>query len=161
MGLAYERGDHVTMGAAPALGLETFTVEAWIRRDGRGEDMGTGVGGLRMVPLIAKGRGEDDGSNVDCNYAFGLYGDVLGADFEDLATGANHPVRGTRTVAWGEWHHVAATYDGATWRLYLDGELDAEAAADATPRGDSIQHFGLGTAFNSTGVPSGLSLIHI
>lgn len=155
VGLAFEREDHVTMGVAPALGLETFTLEAWIRRDGRGEDMGTGAGGLRMVPLVTKGRGEDDGSNVDCNYAFGLFGDVLGADFEDLASGANHPVRGTRTVTWGEWHHVAATYDGSTWRLYLDGELDGEAQADATPRADSIQHFGLAAGLNSNGARQG------
>lgn len=53
------------------------------------------------------------------------------------------------------WHHVAVSYDGTTWRLYLDGELDATAAANATPRFDSIQHFGLGTALNSTGVAAG------
>src|SRR5690606_19307105 len=29
-----------------------------------------------------------------------------------------------------DWHHVAATYDGAFLRLYLDGELAAERAFD-------------------------------
>lgn len=153
--LAFGAGDHVTMGADPALGLEQLTLETWVRRDGRGQIAGTGVGGVQLVPLIAKGRGEDDGSTVDCNYAFGLVGDVLGADFEDLATGANHPILGRTTVTWGVWHHVAATYDGTTWRLYLDGRLDAEKEVGATPRGDSIQHFALGTAMNSEGVPSG------
>jgi hypothetical protein len=80
---------------------------------------------------------------------------VLGADFEDMESGANHPVWGKTAVPLGSWHHVAATYDGGTWRLYLDGVLDGERVADAVPRFDSIQHFGLGAAFDSKGAPSG------
>jgi hypothetical protein len=147
--------DGVSMGRAAELGLARFTVEAWVRRDGDGRAAGTGVGGLSLVPIASKGRGESDGTNVDCNYAFGFFGDVLGGDFEDMAEGDNHPVIGRTTVSRGEWHHVAATYDGTTWRLYLDGALDGESAARATPRADSIQHFGLGTMLNSTGVASG------
>lgn len=148
--------DHVAMGGSAALGLATFTVEAWVRRDGDGSTAGTGVGGLSLVPIAGKGRGEDDGSNVDCNYAFGFFGDVLGADFEDMASGANHPVIGRRAVPRGEWHHVAASYDGTTWRLYVDGVLDASAGTGgARPRADSIQHFALGTAMSSAGTPAG------
>lgn len=149
---------YVTMGEAPDLGLSTFTVEAWIRRDGPGKVMATGAGGLHLVPIAGKGRGEKDGSNLDCNYAFGFSDDVLGADFEDMATGANHPITGKTAVVYGEWHHVAVTYDGKSWRLYLDGVLDAQAAVDAAPRADSIQHFGIGSSFNSMGVPAGAFL---
>lgn len=154
-GLVFDGDDRITMGVAPHLGLGAFTLEAWVRRDGRGKAAGTGVGGLKLVPLISKGRGESDGSDVDCNYAFGFYGDVLGADFEDMATGANHPIQGRTAIPLGSWHHVAATYDGETWRLYVDGELDAESAADAEPRHDSVQHFGLGAAFDSKGQAAG------
>ena len=146
---------YVSMGAAPALGLATFTVEAWVRRDGRGLEAGTGEGGLRLVPIAGKGRGEEDGSPLDCNYAFGFAGDVLGADFEDAASGANHPVIGKTEIPIGEWHHTAVSYDGTSWRLYVDGVLDAERMAGATPRADSIQHFAIGTTMSSTGVPSG------
>lgn len=147
--------DYVTMGAAPELGLDQLTLEAWVRRDGRGKPFTTGAGGLTLVPIAGKGRGEGDGSNIDCNYAFGFAGDVLGADFEDAASGANHPVMGKTAVPLGEWHHVAATYDGTTWRLYLDGRLDGEAKADATPRKDSAQHFGIGAALDTKGAPAG------
>ncbi len=136
-------------------GSAEFTVEAWVRRDGPGETAGTGVGGLSLVPIAGKGRGEKDGSNLDCNYAFGFWGDVLGADFEDMASGANHPVQGQTKVSWGVWHHVAASFDGSTWRLFLDGKLDASKATSATPRYDSIQHFGIGTALNSAGTAAG------
>jgi hypothetical protein len=143
------------MGVAPQLGLAQFTVEAWVRRDGPGLTASTGAGGLAIVPIAGKGRGENDGSNIDCNYQFGFFGDVLGADFEDAATGANHPVVGTTVIPVGEWHHVAVTYDGTTWRLYVDGELDTTSAANATPRADSIQHFGVAAAYDSTGTPQG------
>jgi len=147
--------DHVTMGNATALGLETFTVEAWVRRDGQGTEFGTGQGGIQLVPIAGKGRGENDDTIYNCNYAFGFRGNVLGADFEDSATGANHPVTGTTVVSWGQWHHVAVTYDGATWSLYVDGTLDEQLTVNATPRADSIQHFAIGTAMDSTGAAAG------
>ncbi|MBX3211878.1 MAG: metallophosphoesterase [Labilithrix sp.] len=153
--LAFGGADRVSMGVAPELGLERFTLETWVRRDGRGSLASTGVGGLKLVPLITKGRGESDGTNLDCNYAFGFYGDVLGADFEDMESGKNHPVYGKTPIRQGEWRHVAATYDGTTWRLYVDGKLDAEREVNAIPRHDSIQHFGLGAAYNSLGVAAG------
>ena len=147
--------DHVTMGNAVGLGLGAFTVEAWVRRDGSGSEMGTGVGGLQLVPIAGKGRGENDDTIYNCNYAFGFRGNVLGADFEDAVDGTNHPVIGTRVVSWGQWHHVAVTYDGATWALYLDGQLDEQLTVDAQPRADSIQHFAIGTAMDSTGAAAG------
>jgi len=153
--LAFDGSAGVSMGPAPDLGADEFTLAAWVRRDALGSEASTGVGGIRHVPLITKGRGEADGSNVDCNYALGLVGDVLGADFEDLESGANHPVLGKTPLDLGRWHHVAATYDGERFRLYLDGELDAELPLTATPRYDSIQHFALGTAINSAGLSAG------
>ncbi len=147
--------DLATAGMKPELGLEKLTVEAWIRRDGAGVTMTSGAGGLRLVPIVTKGLGEGDGSNIDCNYAFGLWGDVLGADFEDAASGANHPVFGKTAIPVGEWHHVAATYDGMTWRLYLDGKLDGEATANATPRADSVHPFTIGSSIDSMGVKHG------
>ena len=42
-------------------------------------------------------------------------------------------LRGTAAVDDGQWHHIAAVYDGAEKRLYVDGELDAAAAVTGTP----------------------------
>lgn len=160
--------DYVTMGAAPELNVggpppvNGFTLECWFRKDGTGKTTGSGSGGVTAVPLFGKGRGESDGSNVDCNIFFGINSSgVLVADFESQATGLNHPVTGTNApITNGVWHHAAVTFDGSTgvWRLYLDGAevgTSTVSVAGAVPRYDSIQHFGLGAAMTSTGAPEG------
>jgi hypothetical protein len=154
--LAFDGVDDVARTEVIAdLGLDRFTVEAWLRRDGAGTTFTSGAGGLRLVPIAGKGLGEGDGSNVDCNYALGLWGDVLGADFEDMATGANHPVTGRTVIEPGRWHHVAMTFDGHALRLFVDGRLDGKVATTATPRADSIHPFAIGRAIASDGVAHG------
>ena len=74
--------------------------------------------------------------------------------------GLNHPVAGATAIpANGVWHHAAATYDGTTWKLYLDGIQDGSLTLPASrlPRWDSIQHAGPGDGveFDSTAVPEG------
>lgn len=160
--------DHVTMGAAPELNVggpppvNGFTLECWFRKDGTGRVASSGSGGVSAVPLFGKGRGEDDGSNIDCNIFFGINAaGRLVADFESQASGLNHPITGTNTaIANGTWHHAAVTFDGTTgtWTLYLDGAAagtSTVSVSGAVPRYDSIQHFGIGAAFNSSGVPEG------
>ena len=160
--------DRVTFGPAPALGAQTFTLELWFRRTGSGVSTTTGTGGVTAVPLLTKGRNEGtvEGTNLDLNYFLGIDQStrVLVADFEDMFNGANHPVRGRTAICDNVWYHAAATYDvtTGTWRLYLNGELEAElivpAGADPRvrePRSDSIQHAALATAMTSTGTPAG------
>lgn len=146
----------VHVGNVEELGLGVFTLEAWVRRDGYGTTASSGVGGIVAEPIVSKGRGESDGSEVDCNYFMGVDADGhLVADFEDMTGGLNHPVFGVSTLAPGTWHHVAATYDGVHWRLFVDGVLDATVFAGAMPRLDSLQHFGIGTAYDSMGAAQG------
>ena len=155
--------DYVTFGAAPSLGVSNFTVECWFMRTGSGVTGSSGSGGVSGYPLVTKGRGEADGSNVDCNWFFGF--DTTGrlvADFEDYNSGLNHPVVGVSSLSSNAWQHAAVTYDVASgrWVLYLNGVPDstnviAGTALVRTPRFDSIQHAGLATALNSSGVPSG------
>ena len=89
------------------------------------------------------------------NYFLGIRqtDNVLVADFEDAATGLEPP--GRRRDADPRQRRVAsraATYDGTTWRLYLDGVLETQLLVGAfTPRFDSIQHAAIGSALNSTG----------
>ena len=149
---------YVTFGQASAVGASAFTIEVWFKRTGPGIGTNTGAGGIPdIIPLLAKGRAEADGSNVDMNYILGIQASTnkLAADFEDMATGGNHPVVGNTVITQGVWHHAAATYDGSAWQLYLDGVSETSSAANQTPRYDSIQHASLASALNSTGVAAG------
>jgi len=151
--------DYVTFGNATELGGVTFTIEAWFNRSGPGVSNTTGSGGIaNLVPLVTKGAPESDGSNVDANYILGINtsGNVLAADFEDTATGLNHPVSGTTPIVNNTWYHAAATYDGTTWRLYLNGNLEATLFVGAfSPRFDNIQQAALGAMVTSTGTRLG------
>ena len=151
--------DYVTFGTATAtLGANNFTIETWFVRTGAGAATSTGSGGVTSaIPLLAKGRGEADGSNVDCNYFLGIAtpSNVLAVDYEDNGTGLNHPLTGVTPILNNVWYHAAATYDGATLRLYLNGVLEASVASTIPPRFDSIQHASLGSALTSTGVAAG------
>ena len=163
--------DYVTMGAAPTLNVGQmsdagFTLECWFRREGAGRTSGSGSGGVNATPLFGKGRGESDGSNVDCNIFFGINETGrLVADFEaqpttGISAGENFPITAIHEpVTNNAWHHAAATFDHgtSTWKLYLNGvEVGSTTVtANARPRFDSIQHFGIGTAMNSTGVAEG------
>ena len=53
------------------------------------------------IPLVTKGRSETDAANLDANYFLGIDATtgVLVADFEDNATGLNHPVTGITAIA--------------------------------------------------------------
>jgi hypothetical protein len=154
--------DRVTFGAAPALGAQIFTLELWFKKTGPGTTTTTGTGGVTSaIPLLTKGRGEAEGSNVDMNYFLGIDSTrrVLAADFEDMFNGGNHPVLGQTPICDNIWYHAAATYDGTTWRLFLNGEIETTVvvgtAGQFVPRSDSIQHAGLATAMTSGGVAQG------
>ncbi|MBB5034020.1 hypothetical protein HNQ65_003611 [Prosthecobacter vanneervenii] len=167
--LLFNSNRYITMGAATAtLGASNLTLECWFKRTGSGTATSTGTGGVtNAIPLVTKGRAEADGSNVDCNYFFGIDASTnkLCADFEaqagvsGITAGQNYPIIGSTVIQNDTWYHAAVTYDTSTytWNLYLNGVLDATFTnpTGAAPRNDSIQHFGIGTAMTSTGAAAG------
>jgi hypothetical protein len=166
---------YVSMGfgaTAASLNTSSFTVECSFMRTGPGVTVSTGTGGVIGNPLVAKGVGEGDGSNLDANYFLGINaaGQLI-ADFEQLnatnngtaySAGQNFPVTGSTVMQNGVFYHVAATYDTATftWKLYVNGVAETLTApiptfAGVIPRNDNIQGLGIGTTVNSTGARAG------
>ena len=153
------------------LNASTFTLEVWFARTGTGVGTDTssaGGGGFQgAIPLLAKGRGEADAQdNRDINYFLGLdSAGHLAVDYEEGAGQAqaslNHGLAGTTVVPASTtpivWHHAAATFDGSTLRLYLDGRLEGTLTGltGRGPRSDSIQRTAIGTALTSTGGAGG------
>ena len=148
---------YVAFGNDTILGLPEFTLECWFKKSGAGVSTTTGTYGVVAVPLIAKGRAEADGSTVDMNYFLGINTTTatLVADFEEgtgqSSPGLNHPVSGITPVLNDIWYHACVTYDSVSWKLYLNGMLEAQTSPSVLPQQWSVQHSSLASALNSTG----------
>lgn len=152
---------YVSFTNNPQLGLSKFTLECWFKRKGTGITASTGSGGINGIPFITKGRGEQDGNVYDMDYFFGINGstNTLTADFEEgtqgTTPGLNHPIIGNTAIKMNTWYHAAVTYDGATWKLYLNGQLDGSKTVNQPTQNLSIQYAALGSALNSSGTAEG------
>ena len=122
-----------------------------------------GNGGIaNAIPLIAKGRAEAETAAADINYFLGIDASTgnLVADFEEGQSGSNpslnHPITGTKAItADSKWHHVAATYDGTTWHLYLDGG-DAGSLSVGEPANAATNALtSIGSALTTAGAAAG------
>ena len=109
--------DWVTVADANDLDLSNgMTLSAWVNPTGAGADWQTVV--LKETPGFM---------------AYALYADT------DTARPSGHVViggsdldtRGTATVANNLWTYLAASYDGASLRLYVNGTLAARPAPSA------------------------------
>jgi len=93
----------------------------------------------------------------DMNYFLGLRASdgVLVADLKRGRAGGSPPVTNLPSAGVTRVRQCmessAATYDGTTWRLYLNGQLDGNYRRwPATPRSDSIQHASLASALTTS-----------
>ncbi|HYH74835.1 MAG TPA: LamG-like jellyroll fold domain-containing protein [Candidatus Saccharimonadales bacterium] len=57
-------------------------------------------------------------------------GNTANADAYVYSWGNNAYLQSTQSTFDTQWHHIAATYDGATMKLYIDGVLNSSAAAN-------------------------------
>jgi hypothetical protein len=137
--------------------LTRFTLECWFYIDGVSLTTSTGSGGVTAIPLITRGRGEAEQAAKDVNYFLGIRptDSVLVADFENNTNSGNHPVAGVTKVKKNQWQHAAVTYDGTTWRLYLNGVLDRTLTVSRTPQSASTQNLAFGSSLNSTNTAEG------
>jgi hypothetical protein len=122
--------------SSPELELtEEFTIETWVKPEGSGVN----------EPLISK---ETEGYFSYSLYlglqASGKIEGLLGNEEEeigpDVESDAGLPIH--------IWSHVALTYDGATMRLYVNGELqDSAAAGEGALSSGGPLNFGCSEAF--------------
>jgi hypothetical protein len=102
-------GDYVNIGNNTALQLQTFSLEVWVKRSQ------VGVG--------------------DIIYGYGASGwiwNITSANTISLSKTQVGQCLSTGTIGDLNWHHIAVTYDGATCRFYVDGQLDSSPAYATT-----------------------------
>ena len=109
---------------------------------------------MTAIPLVTKGLSK---SGQLLNWFLGIDSATgrLAADFESPSDDSNHPLIGTTTIATGTWYHAAITYDGTTFRLFLNGVQEASVAIANGPGTASAHHAALATAMTSTGAATG------
>ncbi|MBN1998479.1 T9SS type A sorting domain-containing protein [candidate division KSB1 bacterium] len=102
---------------------ENFTIELWLKSD---------VSNKAWAQILEKGFYDE--------YSLGFYGStgkVVGAlSTQEDGNYKFKNILGPSTTALqpGQWHHVAATYDGENARLYIDGVLESEKPVHAVAR---------------------------
>ena len=111
--------DWVTIADAPSLDIvASFTLEAWVK---------PGAGGGYRTVVLKEATGF-------APYELYANSDVSQpAAFFTTASGAVRSVTGTTALPTNSWTHLAATYDGANMRLYVNGSLVRTVARTGSP----------------------------
>ncbi|MFB0553020.1 MAG: LamG domain-containing protein [Phycisphaerae bacterium] len=109
--LEFNGDDYVNCGNGPSLQLQdAITMAFWFKVEAFQNTweafMAKGDDSYRT----SRGGGTGDATHM------GISGTSVG--------GGNGWFNGTVIVTGGQWHHMAATYDGAEGRIYIDGVLD-------------------------------------
>jgi len=99
-------GDYISALAAEPLKGNSVTVSSWVK-----------VTGLTDIwnPVMTQHYPGNDG------YYFYIYNDK--PTFSLMAGGNDMAASSPDTVEWNEWYHLAGTNDGATIRIYVDGNM--------------------------------------
>ena len=133
-----EMGAGVVVDHAPALSLQEFTVETWMKPD------------VLIDEQLVLGKLDPAGGEIAAaNYALVRMPNShirLLMSPEVCSEPLLPIVESTFPVAPGRWTHVAATYDGTTARLFINGVLNRERELDA-PLCQNTDDLLLGTTY--------------
>jgi hypothetical protein len=141
-GVSLGTGGYIDIPPSPLLESQRFTWETWARWDGPGPT-------------------EDSAGSVILENALnGTFGYALSARASDhrfvLTCGTifSSAAVSSNIFTQGVFYHVAASYDGATFKLYVNGILEAQLAAAGTLNWGNFWSIGANPAFaRNQGIP--------
>lgn len=127
--MTFDRSDDwVNCGAGADFDLGSFTLEGWFYKNSSGSEQA----------LIVKP------NTADNDPAYSLY-------FKDGRVAARHIgsggfAQGATALSNSTWYHLAATHDGSTLRLYVNGVLDGSSAESVPSTSSTALRIGRSTA---------------
>lgn len=140
--------DSLLVGGRPLVGAPTFTIEAVFRPDGgpfeqrfmhiAETDPATGSDALPSGTGDPNGRFMFEVRVVDGSWYLDTY--------VKSKAGSQALIFKDKMFPLGRWYSVAQTYDGKTYRSYVDGVLQGEAEVAFTPHGPG--HVRVGARMN-------------
>lgn len=111
---------------AVSLDVTDLTLDAWIRHDA-----------MNLFTEVLVWKGDSAGTSLTTSYALGVLGTSSSApghvSFFVSDGAAGQGLTSTQSLPLGSFHHVAVTADGSFLRIYIDGQLDAQAVQTVTP----------------------------
>jgi manganese-dependent ADP-ribose/CDP-alcohol diphosphatase len=136
----------------PEMHLEDFTLECWIMIRDSGFSAISGEDGIPLIPVISRGF-EDTTNQAGLNFLLALRREdfKMVAGFEDIRNHVNHKITGYSSLLFNHWYHLAATFDGAGLRLYLNGKPEAMEEIDELSFSDTPGLTGIGKMFDKQG----------
>lgn len=125
--------DAVYLDRHPLAGAERFTAEAVFRPDG-------GAFEQRWMHLAS----DDPGGQTRMLFEIRVVGDAWYLDTFVKGPGyAQALIDPAKLHPIGRWYHVAQTFDGTTYRSYVDGVLEGEAKVGFQPQGPGKTSIGV------------------
>ncbi|MDQ3099206.1 MAG: DUF2341 domain-containing protein [bacterium] len=117
-GGAGPNADVIDLGDQTAFELTTFTISGWIYRAGACQ--------FTNCPIFSKGMSTNTGYSLELSDSSGYKARLSIKDGLQAVTG-------TTTINTNTWYHVAASIDGKTVKVYVNGILETEAVQTQIP----------------------------
>ena len=134
----FDGNDVLTYSSFPNFGANNFTIECWFYRTSTGH-------------LASKS--DESGPNSNLGWRLNIRSDNAKIDFRGSSNGI-YPsdsavlLQSTTNTVTNTWYHVAVTWDGSTYRMFVNGVLEVSQAS-STSIYNSSRSLKLGSSYNN------------